>query len=68
MKRLVCEFICSATYWVQFKNTNAIKKEPIMIEATTSNTARDAMQSAHEARGQVLRDAWHWLFSASGSR
>ena len=39
-----------------------------MIEATTNEKARHAMQRAHEERSQALRDAWHWLFHSNGSR
>ncbi len=39
-----------------------------MIEATTNENARLAMQRAHKERGQALRYAWQWLFPASASR
>ncbi len=33
-----------------------------MIEATTNPAARDAIKSAHDARGQATRDFWNWMF------
>ena len=39
-----------------------------MIEATTNPAARTAMTNAHIARGQVLQEAWNWLFGAKTSR
>ena len=39
-----------------------------MIEATTNQTARNAMQRAHEERAQAMRDAWNWLFASKVSR
>lgn len=39
-----------------------------MIEAPTDQNTRDALKRAHEERGQVLRDAWRWLFPSTDSR
>ncbi len=36
-----------------------------MFEATTDSRTRDAMQRAHEVRGEVFKDAWAWLFPAA---
>lgn len=36
-----------------------------MIEAPINEKARIAMKRAHEERGQILRDAWQWLFASS---
>ncbi len=36
-----------------------------MFETTTDPRTRDAFRTAHEARGQALADAIHWLFRKS---
>lgn len=36
-----------------------------MIEATTNTRARDAIRTAHDARGQMMREAWSWLFGTT---
>ena len=36
-----------------------------MIEATTNTRTRDAIRNAHDARGQMMRGAWSWLFGTS---
>ena len=32
-----------------------------MIEATTNIRTQDAMRAAHEARGDAIKEFWHWL-------
>jgi len=39
-----------------------------MFEASTSRTAKNAMQRAHEERAQAMKDAWNWLFASTRSR
>ncbi len=39
-----------------------------MFEAATTERTRAALQRAHQERGQILRDAWDWLFPSSVSR
>lgn len=39
-----------------------------MIEAPTNPTHRAALKRAHEERGQVVRDAWSWLFTSNSAR
>lgn len=39
-----------------------------MIEAPTRQIHREAMQRAHEERGQIVRDAWNWLFPSNSAR
>ncbi len=33
-----------------------------MFESTTDTRTRQALQTAHTLRGQVVADAWAWLF------
>ena len=33
-----------------------------MFEATTIPEARRAMRLAHDARGEMVRNAWSWMF------
>lgn len=32
-----------------------------MIEASTDARTRDAIRAAHDARGDVLKEFWHWI-------
>lgn len=36
-----------------------------MFEASTDTRTRRAIQNAHDARGQAMREAWGWLFGKS---
>jgi len=33
-----------------------------MFEARSDTRTRLAIENAHEARGQAMREAWRWLF------
>lgn len=39
-----------------------------MIEAPTTARSRTAMQRAHDARAEAMRDMWSWLFPSRRGR
>lgn len=43
-------------------------KEITMFEATTNPAARNAIGTAHIARGQFIQDAMAWIFGAKSAR